>query len=77
MNKYRAYRLSDRRIGLNERNHVSPWHNQIHLFQELTLVRALGDQFKFSTGKGGLFHLPITFESRLRMTYDETFAENS
>ena len=76
MNKYRAYRLSDRRIGLNERNQVSPWHNQIHLFQELTLVRALGDQFKFSTGKGGLFHLPITFESRLWMTYDETFAEN-
>ena len=40
------------------------------------LASAFGDQFKSGVGKGGLFHLPITLESGLWMTYAVTFAEN-
>ena len=51
------------------KNQVSPWHNKVHLNRKLTLARTLGDQFKSGSGKGGLFHLHITIQAGLGMTY--------
>ena len=68
--------LTHRNMRLNQIGQISPWHNQVHLLQKLTLSSTLGDQFKSSVGKGGLFHLPITLESGLWLTYAVTFAEN-
>jgi hypothetical protein len=54
--KRRTPRLACRRMRRYQGQQLGPRYHQVHLIQELTLARALGDQLESGAGKAHLFH---------------------
>jgi hypothetical protein len=54
--KRRASRLACRRMRRYQGQQLGPRNHQVHLIEELTLARALGDQLESGAGKAHLFH---------------------
>ena len=58
--KRRVPRLASRCMKRNQGQQLRPRNHQVHLVQEFSLARALGDKFESGEGKATLFYLNLT-----------------
>ncbi len=53
----------------NQSQKLVPRNHQVHVIQEFTLARALGDKLESGGGKVDLLHLNLTHEALNWVTY--------